>query len=287
MNDIKRRNIEVCDERIRQLETLEVLRKEISNILRNSVKSGDNFIDDFKSVNQDIFKFSESLNQEVMRLMMIPEKNISDLPKCEECDVTSELLKKLESSKLCKDLAVGNEESCMNEVELLHHLLKVTDIVDETVKDIFSETTFNVGKYKRVYWLQDMKILKNNIEEIVHKLLYSGVGSLGLRSINISHGMKAITKNMRKLNAKCLRKCGKPCNECGALVIEEAKTQLKEYEDLVRLGNYVDVKEVLKDNLLSNIEKITNDMKNYQKSKVLNLTSECEGEKYTMDVNIR
>merc|ERR1712106_831784 len=287
INKIKRGDIQVCNEKFIQLEKLHQFRKELSKVLSSSVKSRRNSINDFKSVNQALFNFKNSLNQEIMRLMMYPEKKLQE---CYQCERTEILLKTFDNLKLCKDLDRKETGNCLNIDELLKHLLSFSDSLDGEVNSIFKEMKFNDEKEsrnERVYLLQSYKVLKNKIEEIIGKFLYSDVGSWRLRNINISMSLKQITENLKLLLNKCLDKCGETCNSCGAKAIKKAKSQLEEYRDMSNRANYVDVRDFVKDNVLDNIENLSDEMKNYKKAEVLNQTTQCEDEQYTASSAIR
>ena len=287
INQIRKGVIEVCDRRIRQLKTLELLRKEISNILNaSSVKINSNSISDFKSVNQDIFNFKNSLDREVMRLMMLPEKKEQISHECDECEITKNLLIKLETVKLCKDSDQNNNDNCMDTGEVLEHLFKITDYFDDEFKNILMDMKFNDRRKsmtKNTQALQDLKALKTGIEETVHELLYSSVGSLRLRNINISEGLEQMIKQLKSLNSKCLSKCGAPCNSCGAEALIQAKNHLEEYRHMGSSDNYVDVR----DSILDRIERLSDGIRKYKIAKVFNQTSDCEDGRYEIHASIR
>ena len=99
--------------------------------------------------------------------------------------------------------------------------------------------------------------------------------------------VKQITENLKLLLNKCLDKCGETCNSCGAKAIKKAKSQLEEYRDMSNRANYVDIRDFVKDNVLDNIENLSDEMKSYKKAEVLNQTTQCEDEQYTASSTIR
>ena len=171
---------------------------------------------------------------------------------------------------MCKDDDKKDDPNCMNGNKLLKHLLNVTDNIDDKIKDIFIKMRQNGGKdgmEDKLHILQGYKNLKNQIEEIVRKMLYNKIGSLRLENIYISRSLKQVTENLKSLIYKCHHKCGKICNNCGAEAIKEAKNELYEYKNVIETGNHVNMKDTVKESILENIDVMSEEMNIYKRAK--------------------
>ena len=68
----------------------------------------------------------------------------------------------------------------------------------------------------------------------------------------------------------------------------EAKKELYEYKNIIETRNYVDIKVLVKESILENMDVMSDEMNIYKRAKVMfNKTSKCEDEEYSAKSDIR
>jgi len=254
---IRQDEVDTCpDQNIKQEQKLSEFRMQIMTILLSLVDAESNSVDNIKEIATDLLRFKSTAQQEVMRLLMLPENKAPVVRQgdCSECKALEDLNKKLENLKDCasKDEdsedapedAEGTEQaeeddsaSCTPPEDYSSELIGANEEIDKEIANLYNSVRAEKDPAKKdelFRTLKSYKKLRDQIEEIIVKLISEKGGPEKLKK-TIERSLRRLLLELQSQIKQCLSQCGSVgCGDsCGAKVVDETIEKMKDYKEIV------------------------------------------------------
>jgi len=254
---IRQDEVDTCpDQNIKQEQKLSEFRMQIMTILLSLVDAESNSVDNIKEIATDLLRFKSTAQQEVMRLLMLPENKAPVVRQgdCSECKALEDLNKKLENLKDCAskdedsedapDDAEGTEQaeeddsaSCTPPEDYASELIGANEEIDKEIANLYNSVRAEKDPAKKdelFRTLKSYKKLRDQIEEIIVKLISEKGGPEKLKK-TIERSLRRLLLELQSQIKQCLSQCGSVgCGDsCGAKVVDETIEKMKDYKEIV------------------------------------------------------
>jgi len=201
IKDLRKGDIKTDPEQnIKQEQMLSEFRMEIMTILLKLVDKDAASIDKLKEISQDLLRFKISISNEIMRMLMLPQKSGKQQKQptgdCSECDVLKEISFKIENLVVCADKEEGEDtqeqevddsenaegsgdksepgEECMPPNMYAMDLISINELIDTEIKNLYNSliTTIEEDERQQLFHkLDDYKNMRDSIDEMITKLM--------------------------------------------------------------------------------------------------------------------
>ena len=184
IKDIRKNVIKIDpDQKINQEKMLSEFRTEIMTILLRIVDGSESSVEKLKEISQDLLRFKLSVNNEVMRLLMLPSAGkTTNQPvgggDCSECDLLAEISYKVENIIACakqdkpiEDIDLPTDQQgvsrpdvagkiakddkpepgtfCMEPSMYAMELITCNDNIDTEIKNLYNKLVIEIDDEKR------------------------------------------------------------------------------------------------------------------------------------------
>jgi len=244
IKDIRKGDIKICtDQNIKQEKVLSEFRREIMNILLKLVSHDDDKIDLMKSISKDLLRFKTLVSQEIMRMLMLPQNNVS-VPTSDgdntECEVLTQLTSVMENLVACaegeennnEDENTGEANACKEPSMYSMDLITATDTIDSEIGNLYNKLITAIEDDRRQEYFQKLdfyKQLRNTINDVITKLVTEDDDSK-LKKV-VTRNVKRIESELKSKLNLCESKFGKGgCESCAAVVIYDSIAQMNDFK---------------------------------------------------------
>jgi len=279
---------------IKQAEVLADLRLKIMTILLKLVDSDAASIDSLQEIGGDLVRFSSLVNQEIIRIFMIPDNVVAPVEDC-DCAIYTNIKRKLETLVKCaqtsttadaKDGADGGDDSdaptCVEPIMYNMEMITLMQEIDVAISNLYKNLITEKEKDTKLDLLDRLRGLKDireQLDEITSKLL---------KEEDPEKLQRVITRNTRRVLSEvqsqlsiCLSKCGgtEDCDSCGALILSNSIDKMEEYQQYLADQNRDE--EEKRDFVRGDLIKLINEYN--EESRNILTTKATEGELETCD----
>lgn len=316
---LRKDEIAICeDQNIKQEDNLTNLRMDIMGILLKLIEKDAPSIGKLKEIRDDLLEFRMTVNNEVMRVMMLPQGKAVRKPAtdgdCTECDLIQELSEKVENLINCaendgaegegeeegsnveEDAAEGEGEEgaeggageCMPPNMYFMDLMDCNRKIDDETERLFPSLFATLDDDERTKIeesLKSLKAIREEIEDVITKLSKSKDEDKLKKTVSRSlSGTSATLKNLLK---ECKAGCGpEGCDSCGAEVLyemlEKMEYYMQIYNDTESGREPVDQNDEVRRDLMKYISSNSEDSSKILGKKIEGNMDDCDQEK--MDV---
>jgi len=266
IKDIRKKFIQIdLEQNIKQEQMLSEFRMEIMSILLKIIDGSEPTVEKLKEISKFILRFKLSVNNEVMRLLILPKSGKAEKQPvvggdCTECDILAEFSYKVENIVVCaeqdqpiEDIDLPTDQQGINrpdEAEIksknnkpepgvfceepnmyVMELILCNDNIDSEIKNLYNKLVVETDDKKRQVNKESLdffKSVRNSIDEVIAKLMPLTDATQLKKVVTRSLG-QASKKLKSKLN-KCKSKCGpEGCDSCAADIIYDSIAKMNDY----------------------------------------------------------
>jgi len=315
---LRKEEIEICeDQNIKQEDNLTNLRMEIMGILLKLIEKDAASIEKLKEIRDDLLEFRMNVNNEVMRVMMLPQgravrKATSD-GDCTECDLLQELSEKVDGLINCaeNDGVEGGEEGddeeeegsntdggeeggeggsggegeCMPPTMYFMDLMDCNRKIDDETERLFPSLFATLDDEQRTKIetdLKNLKAIREEIEDVITKL--SKTKDEDKLKKTVARSLSGTSSTLKNLLKECKAGCGpEGCDSCGAEVLyemlEKMEYYMQIYNDTESGREPVDQNDEVRRDLMKYISSNSEDSTKILGKKIEGSIDECDQEK--------
>jgi len=254
IKQLRKGDIEICEQQnIRQEKVLSGFRRDVMNILLKLVGEDDSPVNLLKTVSRDLLRFKTLVGQEIMRMLMLPQRS-SSLPisdnGCVECDVIEELNFIMENLIACaakegdgtaEDSPSPDDDSkrkpgdkCMPPNMYSMDLITATDKIDGEIGNLYNKLITAIEEDMRQEYFQKLdffKQLRSGVNDVITKLVTES-DEEKLKKI-IERSVNRISNELKSKLRECTQKCGSGgggCISCAAEIIYDTIAKLNDFK---------------------------------------------------------
>jgi len=287
IKDIRKGDIKIDPaQNIKQEQMLSEFRMEIMTILLKLVDKDAASIDKLKEISQDLLRFKMSISNEIMRMLMLPQKASGKQQQpagdCSECDVLKEISFKIENLVACADKEEGEDaqeqqqedtetegsgdssepgEECMPPSMYAMDLISVNELIDTEIKNLYNSliTAIEEDERQKLFQkLEDYKSLRDTVDEMITKLM-SQSDDDKLKKL-VTRGLGRVNTELKTKLKDCQAQCGPGgCESCAADVLYDSIAKMNDYKSFF---NNTDDDEAKKEFVRSDMMKYISDNNN-------------------------
>eukprot|EP00092_Neocalanus_flemingeri_P008594 GFUD01009260.1.p1 GENE.GFUD01009260.1~~GFUD01009260.1.p1 ORF type:complete len:587 (+),score=157.90 GFUD01009260.1:101-1861(+) len=288
---IRKKEIKTCSKQnIQQEEMLSQLRMDVMSILLKLVMKDAASLENIRKINTDLLIIRASVNDEIMRILMLPQNRLQTVLTKDNCDACSKLENisdSIERILLCtENINIFQEDDkedkqdCVDPTMYIMELIDINEFVDLEIKNLYTSINYN---HSDETYLEDL-IFYKPIRDRIDKLITA------LSNEKDSETMKKrITRSLAKVRSKlkrkikdCQEKCSsRVCSSCAADVIYSAMERMENYRDLIKGQQDFEIaKDAMRKDLINYIDRITKECdKIFVKKVKFGSIDKCEQEK--------
>jgi len=273
----------VCpNQGVRQEKGLSAIRKDVMELLLKIIDGTPASLDKIKSISKELLRLKLLVQNEVMRLLMLPapgSTNAISSDDCADCQGLQTIAAQLRSLLECAgrqpiediDLPVGGspvverptsraaeeeeEEECPQPQMFSMQLISVNERIDNEIKTVYNLLVIEIEdeeRSKHIARLDFFKTVRASVEEVITKLMKEEEDEKLKRVI--VRGVVLIVRTVTLELKSCGAGCGPPCDSCAGEVVKEGLTKLEEYRELLEQGGDKASREFIRDDLISFIQ---------------------------------
>merc|ERR1711936_1066870 len=208
--------------RIQAEEMLSKFRMDIMTILLQLVDQDAATVENLKEISRELLSFKQKLNNEIMRILMLPPDDSPPPPTTEPCDcATLEKIKNdLDAIYTCaKGTTTADPSTCALPEMYFMSLISVTDFIDTEIRTLYNSIIATTddnqrqklrGKLDTLKQIRDGGNSRDGIDEIISKLIEKGTeGDEALKKLVIRSLARLVTDIETRVT-----QCQVECNEC-------------------------------------------------------------------------
>jgi len=277
IKDIRKGEEEVCpDQGVRQEKGLSAIRKEVMELLLKIIDGSPASLDKIKSISKDLLRLKLVVQNEVMRLLMLPapgSTNIVSSDACADCQGLQTISAQLNSLLECAgerpiediDLPVGGSPvverptaraaECPQPQMFSMQLIAINERIDNEIKTLYNLLVIEIeedARSKHIARLDFFKTIRASVEEVITNLMKEDEDDKLKRVI--VRGVVSIIRTVTLELKSCGAGCGPPCDSCGGEVVKEGLAKLEEYRELLEKGGDEASREFIRDDVMSFIQ---------------------------------
>ena len=290
IKDVRRAEIKIDkNQNVKQEETLSDLRLEIMTILLKLVDKDAAMVDKLKEISKDFLSFKMSVSGQIMRILMLPDAggpSPSPAPSC-DCGSLANVSMKVELLVQCAEAEAeaGSETDCPPPEMFSLELININEIIDNDVKDLYSQIVSTVEDGLRTKLFQDLadkKTLREDIDQLITKVMRETEPEK-LNKL-VQRDLGRIKRVLELKLSDCQLSCGGGCNSCAAEVLQDSLDKMKSYlEAFENLEDEESKKDFVRSDSIKYINEVNNDRREIliSKAKATDDPSlpDCESEK--------
>jgi len=268
---------EVCpNQGVRQEKGLSAIRKDVMELLLKIIDGTPASLDKIKSISKELLRLKLVVQNEVMRLLLLPapgSTNIISSGDCADCQGLQTITAQLSSLLECAgqqpiediDLPVSGSPvverptsraaECPQPQMFSMQLIAVNERIDNEIKTLYNLLVIEIedeARSKHIARLDFFKAVRSGVEEVITNLMKEDEDNKLKRVI--VRGVAAIVRTVTLELKSCGAGCGPPCDSCAGELVKEGLTKLEEYRELLEQGGDKGSREFIRDDLISFIQ---------------------------------
>jgi len=248
---------------IRQEKMLSEFRREIMTILLRIIDGSGSELEKLKELGQDLLRLKLSVNNEVMRMLMLPSagKEIqASNDDCAECEVLDDISYKVENIIVCAEQddpiedidlptqqevvtrpsvdgrAVQNDKPepgtvCVDPTMYGMELINCNDNIDNEIKNLYNKLVIENNDEKRRESLESLdfyKTVRRNIDDVIRKVMEITDATKLKKAVRRS--LAQVSNKLSTRLSSCRQECGPAgCESCAAEIIYDSVAKLNDY----------------------------------------------------------
>jgi len=278
IKNIRKGEEEVCpNQGVRQEKGLSSIRKGVMELLLKIIDGTPATLDKIKLISKEILRLKLVVQNEVMRLLMLPAPGSTTVVvssgDCEDCQGLQTIAAQLTTLLECAgeepiediDIPVGGSPvverptarsaECPPPQMFSMQLISVNERIDNEIKTLYNLLVIEIedeARSKHIAKLDFFKTVRASIEEVITNLMKEDEDDQLKRVV--VRGVVLIIRTVTLELKKCGAGCGPPCDSCGGEVVRDGLAKLEEYRELLDQGGDEGSREFIRDDLISFIQ---------------------------------
>ena len=291
IKQIRKKEIKTCpDQTINQEQMLSQLRMDVMSILLKLVVKDAATIENIKEVNTDFLRMRESVNDEIMRILMLPQNRTKPLvnnKSCDSCkklekisDLVGRILSCAQNKHLDQEDDAENKQRCTDPTMYVMELIDINDHVDLEIKNLYIAIDSDHSDDTYLKTLIFYKAVRDRIDKLITEL--SKEEDTETMNKRITRSLVLVSSKLKRKYKDCQRKCSsRVCDSCAADFIYNAKDRMENYRDSLKgQQDFATAKDEMRNDLIRFINRITEECdKIFVKKIKLGSIDKCEQEK--------
>ena len=305
------------DQNIRQEEMLADFRMSVMEILLKLVDKNAAKTEHLKEISQDLLRFKIALGNEVMRILMLPEKTSGPVrpdrdQNCYQCASLKDISNLVENLVECAKKEESEDggdapdydapvvdagedgdgdtsapgTDCVPPQMYAMDLISANEIIDKEITEHYGKIVVAKDEERKKLFdnLESFKQLRNSIDEIITKLMNEGSNADADQKLKktIQRGLTKTSNELKDKVTDCQKEfCPNDCESCAADILVEAKDKMEFFKESTLAGSEDEAskKDSIRTDLIKYITDTGNEARKILINKASGPISACETEK--------